>query len=225
MRLLAFIITTCVAFTPRRAFLKKYATSAAALASNRAAVTALASATTNASKDDGGALTIHFYGPVSEESCLQLTQALTEYDRRARHRAVDEPSVEPVISLHIQSPGGSLLPTFYVCDVMQNLRTPVHVHVDGFAASAASLIAVCGDRRIMTAHSAMLIHQLSGASSGKFSEMEEEMQNFGFFMNLVKDIYLTHTSMNASTLDTLLSSDVWLPAGNCLEYGLVDEVL
>jgi ATP-dependent protease ClpP protease subunit len=218
MRLLALLISTCAAFTaPRRTFLKSSVASTAALVTTSAAA--------NASGDDGGALTIHFYGPVSEDTCLQLTQALNEYDRRARHRVVDEPDVQPHIALHIQSPGGSLLPTFYVCDVMRNLQTPVHVHVDGFAASAASLIAVCGDRRVMTAHSAMLIHQLSGASSGKFKEMEEEMQNFGFFMNLVKDIYLTQTKINASTLERLLSSDVWLPAGKCLEYGLVDEVV
>ena len=100
------------------------------MASTAALVTTSAAA--NASEDDGGALTIHFYGPVSEDTCLQLTQALNEYDRKARHRVVDEPNVQPHISLHIQSPGGSLLPTFYVCDVMRNLQTPVHMHVDGF---------------------------------------------------------------------------------------------
>ena len=59
----------------------------------------------------------------------------------------------------MQSMGGELMPTFYVCDTIKNLETPVHVYIDGYVASAASAIAVCGDKRYMTKHSSMLIHQ------------------------------------------------------------------
>tara|TARA_Y100000389_G_C17432164_1_gene503343 strand:+ start:1162 stop:1869 length:708 start_codon:yes stop_codon:yes gene_type:complete len=170
-------------------------------------------------------LTILFYGPVSEEACLQLSTTLIELDKQAKIQKVNFPGVEPCISLHIQSGGGSLMPTFYVCDTMKRLETPIYVYIDGYAASAASLISVCGDKRFMTEHSALLIHQLSGSSSGKFNELKNEMTNFNFFMNNVRDIYLNNTKLNSNTLEELLLSDIWLDSKICLEYGLIDEII
>ena len=67
------------------------------------------------------------------------------------------------------------MPTFYICDLIQNMDTPVHVYIDGYVASAASVIAVCGEKRFMTKHSSILIHQLKSSSAGKFNEMKDEM--------------------------------------------------
>ncbi len=76
----------------------------------------------------------------------------------------------------------------------------------------------------MTRNSAMLVHQLTGATSGKFNELKDEMTNLNFFMNKVKNIYLENTKLNSSVLDNLLSSDIWLDAETCLAYGLVDKI-
>ena len=170
-------------------------------------------------------LSLHFYGAVSEETCMQLTMALNELDKKAKQQKIIYPYVDPHISLHIQSGGGALMPTFFVCDTIKNLDTPVFVYVDGFAASAASLMVVSGKKRIMTKNSAMLIHQLTGATSGKFNEIRDEMTNLNFFMNKVKNIYLENTKLNSSVLDNLLSSDIWLDAETCLAYGLIDKIL
>ena len=170
-------------------------------------------------------LTLHFYGAVTEESCFQLTYALEELNKRAKHQKVIYPQLTPTISLHIQSGGGSLMPTFYVCDTIKKIETPVDIYVDGFAASAASLMSVCGNNRYMTRNSAMLIHQLTGATSGKFNELKDEMTNLNFFMNKVRNIYLENTKINSTVLDELLASDVWLDAETCLAYGLIDKII
>ena len=170
-------------------------------------------------------LSLYFYGAVTDESCLALTQALGAYDLKAKHQKISFPSISPHIDLHIQSGGGSLMPTFFVCDVIKNLDTPVHIYIDGFAASAASLIAVCGKKRYITKHSSMMIHQLTGASSGKFQELANEMANFKFFMDLVKDIYISNTKLNGTLLEELLSGDIWLDANKCLKYGMIDKII
>lgn len=170
-------------------------------------------------------LTLHFYGAVTDESCFQLTYALEELNKRAKHQKIIYPQLTPSISLHIQSGGGSLMPTFYVCDTIKKIETPVDIYVDGFAASAASLMTVCGNNRYMTRNSAMLIHQLTGATSGKFNELKDEMTNLNFFMNKVKNIYLENTQLNSTILDELLASDVWLDAETCLAYGLIDKII
>jgi len=170
-------------------------------------------------------LTIRFYGAVTETSCLELTQLLNVLDIRAKQQKILQPYINPIISLHIQSGGGALMPTFFVCDTIEQIETPVYTYVDGFAASAASLIAVVGKKRFMTKNSAILIHQLSGSSSGKYNELKDEMCNFNFFMKKMISIYMDNTFLDQDTLDELLGSDIWIDSNSCLEYGLIDTVV
>ena len=93
------------------------------------------------------------------------------------------------IYLHITSSGGALMPTLYICDLIKYLDTDVITFVDGYTASA-SLIAVCGNKRYITKHSSMLIHQLSADISGKFIEIKDKFNNAEQLMNSVALIYI-----------------------------------
>ena len=170
------------------------------------------------------ALTIKFYSSVTTESAMALTDSLGKLDVQSRELEIKYNCRIP-IKLHIQSLGGELMPTFYVCDFIQSIETPVHIYIDGFVASAASVIAVCGNKRFMTNHSTILVHQLSSSTSGKFNEMKEEMSNLKLFMDNLKDIYLTNTNIKDSELEKLLSSELWLSSNKCLELGLVDKIV
>ena len=105
------------------------------------------------------------------------------------------------------------------------MDTPVHIYIDGYVASAASTIAVCGHKRYITKHSSMLIHQLKSSSSGKFAELKDEMSNLNMFMNNLEDLYLENTKIEKDELEKLLFSEIWLSSDKCLEYGLVDAII
>ena len=63
------------------------------------------------------------------------------------------------------------------------------------AASAATLISVICDYRIIYKTSYMLIHQLSSGSWGKMDQLEEEMENLKELMNSIKKIYKDNTNI------------------------------
>jgi ATP-dependent protease ClpP protease subunit len=169
---------------------------------------------------------IYFYGEVSESSALQLKNKLEELNTHLQTIAIHYNIEPPPIHLHIQSYGGSLLHTFYVMDVIKTLKTPVYTYIDGFAASAATLMSVCGKRRFMTESSVMLIHQLSsGGAAGKFEEIKNEYSNLVEFMEIIKKTYLNHGNISSQHLDDLLKQDLWLNSAKSLEYGLVDEII
>lgn len=169
-------------------------------------------------------LTINFYSSVTIESCMALTNYLKQLDTKSKQLQIQYGKVFP-INLHIQSGGGMLMPTFYVCDVIQNLDTPVHVYIDGFVASAASLIAVSGKKKFMTKHSFMLIHQLQSQSSGRLNEMKDEIINLDFFMKNAKDIYYQNSNITVEILEKLLLDELWIDAEQCLRYKLVDAII
>ena len=70
----------------------------------------------------------------------------------------------------------------------------------------------------------MLIHQLSSAAWGKFSEIEDEYNNLKKFMKMIKDIYKEYTDVKMKTIDETLKHDIWWSADECLRLGLVDRI-
>lgn len=168
---------------------------------------------------------IYFYGSVSQQSCLELRNQLHEMDLRMKMYSIEYGVPSPPIKLHIQSEGGSLYHSLYIIDLIQNIQTPVHTYVDGFAASAATLFSVVGEKRYMTKNSLMLIHQLSGSEAGKYEELKDQMENLGSLMKIIKKTYLSNSNLNEGTLDLLLTKDIWLDSDTCLKYGLIDEIL
>lgn len=158
---------------------------------------------------------IRYYGPITTASLLSLNTVLCGM--------ADEG--DDTIHLHIQSPGGDLLPALYTADLIERSRAPVHTHVDGYAASAASLLTVCGSHRTMSARSVMLIHELRGGHEGKYTDLRQHIDNDRTLMECLLEIYASHSSVHAGHLAELLSRDVYMRAHDCLALGLVDEVI
>lgn len=168
---------------------------------------------------------IYFYGTVTPESCRVLGTKLQELINSHKQFKNDFKTEPPPINLHLQSPGGSLINTFYVLDILIKSEVPIHTYVDGYVASAASLISVVGKKRFMTENSMIMIHQLSSGNEGKFKELDDEMMNLNTFMSMIKKVYLKHTNIIPVKLDDILEHDLWLDSKKCLEFGLVDEII
>lgn len=170
---------------------------------------------------------IYFYAPVTDTTVLELNQALRSLDVEMRCLGVRFGLTHPLpIELHIHSDGGSLFSGFAAADTINSLKTPVHTYVEGSAASAATLMSVCGKRRYITRSSLMLIHQLSALMvEGTHEQFRDEFTNQELMMTKIKDVYRAHTKLDEETLEDLLKHDLWLDADRCLALGLVDEII
>ena len=170
--------------------------------------------------------TIFFYSDVTEQSALELNQALYEVDAKLKSTTnFLGPNFTPHIKLRINSYGGSLFAGLAILDVIRNLKSEVHTYVDGAAASAATIISIAGTQRFIGKNSMMLIHQLSTGNYGKYSELEDDMENNRRLMKMIKDIYKQYTKVPMKNIDEILKHDLWFDSAKCLEFGLVDKVL
>ena len=168
---------------------------------------------------------IYFYGSVTSESCRILGTKLNELKKAYNIYKVEYNNIPPSINLHIQSTGGTLINAFYIVDLIMNSDVPINTFVDGYSASAASLINVVGKHRYMTENSVIMIHQLYGGNQGKFKELDDNMINLNLFLNKIKKIYLEYTKITPDKLDEILEHDIWLDSKKCLKYGLIDEII
>jgi ATP-dependent Clp endopeptidase proteolytic subunit ClpP len=170
--------------------------------------------------------TIFFYSDVTEQSALELNHALYELDSKLTNTYnFLGPDFIPHIKLRINSYGGSLFAGLAILDTVRGLRSEVHTYVDGAAASAATIISVAGKKRYIGKNSLMLIHQLSTGNYGKYSELEDDMENNKRLMKSIKDIYKQYTKVPMKQIDEILKHDLWFDADKCRELGLVDVVL
>jgi ATP-dependent Clp protease protease subunit len=158
---------------------------------------------------------IYYSGPLTERSIFAISSNLINLQHRDNS----------VINLHIKSSGGSLLPTLGLVDLIRTSDTPVNTYVDGYAASAATLISIVGANRYINKYGIMLVHQLRmGNEYNKYDEIKDYAENADMLMQIIKDIYLEHTNFTLVELNELLHHDIWLNSTQCKNYGLVDII-
>lgn len=170
---------------------------------------------------------IYFRSAVSPSSVEKLIRILNKYNRDF-NKLKNIPSVEYInpkpIYLHITSYGGCLLSGFRAVDAIKASIIPIYTVVDGYAASAASLMSVVGKRRFITPYSRILIHQLSSGFWGKFVEIEDDHENCKDLMDDMYEIYKTHTGLSKKKLSQQMKRDIWWNAKTCLNNGFIDEI-
>ena len=185
--------------------------------------------TINAGPPTGGAVTkivennLYFYGDITEPNALELNAALYEMDKKlcVTNLFLD---VKPNINLRINSYGGSLFAGLATVDAIRNLKSEVHSYIEGAAASAATLISVVCNKRYIGKYSKMLIHQLSASSYGKYTELEDDMENNKHLMDTIKAVYKEYTKVPMKKLNEILKHDLWFDSKTCLKLGLVDFI-
>ncbi|NBW58267.1 Clp protease ClpP [bacterium] len=168
---------------------------------------------------------IYFQDEISLETADYLKKELREMEEHLLQVASKYSMDAPPIRLHITSGGGSVIAAYSIIDCMGELKVPVHTIVDGYAASAATLISVHGAKRFIKKNASMLIHQVRSGMWGKMAELEDDYKNIKKTHERIKDIYEQKTNLKRNDLVKILKHDLDWDAEECLERGLVDEII
>lgn len=169
---------------------------------------------------------LYFNDDITMDTINKLTKQMRALQTKLVTMGTNLNIEPPPIRLHITSNGGSVFAAFRAINCIKSLSVQVHTIIDGYAASAATLISVCGDKRYINKYSNMLIHELRSATSwNKMSELEDEVNNMKKIMEQIKDIYVEHTNLTRAELNKLLKRDMDWDVTKCLQAGLVDEIL
>lgn len=167
---------------------------------------------------------IYFYCEVSKASVKALFMRMNELELSLANESVKF-GFSPVIELHIHSEGGDLLAGMAAHDVLRASKATIHTYIEGEASSAASLIALAGKRRYITANSLVLIHQLRTMFSGKHTDLKDELASSNKMMRCMIDIYVRSTRMKRGQVNRMIKREEYLTSRECVELGIVDEVI
>jgi ATP-dependent protease ClpP protease subunit len=168
---------------------------------------------------------VYFNDDVSQQSMFLLARELRVAARRIRMRALESGEGPPApLYLHVSTYGGDISAAFSVVDTMKHLGVAVFSVVEGYVASAGTLITLAAHKRFIQANAYMMVHQLSSGMWGKMSTLAEEMHNLKKLQDHITDFYLEHTRMRAKQLKRLLLRDVNFNAKESIARGIADEL-
>jgi ATP-dependent protease ClpP protease subunit len=131
----------------------------------------------------------------------------------------------PKLRLFINSPGGVVVDALAIFNGMRATGKHIEVHILGIAASAASYIAMVGDKIVMPANTMMFLHNPINSVQGNAEEMREMADTLDKFGDMLFNEYAKRFKGSEDKLRELLASETWLSAAECLGYGLCDEVI
>jgi HK97 family phage prohead protease len=128
------------------------------------------------------------------------------------------------IRLRINSWGGDSFEGVTIGNYLKSLGKPIETVIDGIAASAASVIAMCGSTITMGPNTMMMVHNASTWCYGYASDMRQTADVLDAVSGAVAQTYVTRTGRTAEEIKTLLDAETWMDAKTCLEKGFCTKI-
>lgn len=128
------------------------------------------------------------------------------------------------INLSINSPGGSVFDALTMFNYLRRTGAEIVVRIDGIAASAASLLAMAGDKIIMPVNSMMMVHNPWVFAMGNAEELREQADVLDKVGMAIATTYQSRTGQPIEKINELLATDSWLSAQEALAMGFCTEV-
>lgn len=131
-----------------------------------------------------------------------------------------------VLNVYINSPGGSVFQGQAIVSILKRLNSNIKVHIDGVAASIASVIAMAGHTIHMPSNAMMMIHNPWTWTYGNANELRKQADDLDKIRESMISMYLDKAGdkLDRDTLIDLLDKETWLTAQECYDYGLCDVV-
>jgi ATP-dependent Clp protease protease subunit len=131
------------------------------------------------------------------------------------------------IHFYINSPGGDVVATLAIYDVMQMLSCPVATYCVGQAASGGAVLLVGGapGKRYALPHARVMLHQPHGGVGGQVSDIEIQAREIVKAREILNEIISSHTKQSVEQIAKDTGRDFFLSATEAKEYGCVDEIL
>ena len=128
------------------------------------------------------------------------------------------------INLRINSPGGSVFDGVTIYERLRQHKAKVTVHVDGMAASIASIIALAGDEVIIGEGAFFMVHAPMSGVMGNAREMEDMIEVLDKIEAQMTGIYSRKTGLSSAEISRMLMKDTWLNAEEAVEMGFADRI-
>ena len=131
------------------------------------------------------------------------------------------------ITMHIDSPGGSVKSGLSMVDVMQYIKSDIATINTGMAASMGSVLLGAGTKgkRSSLRFSKTMLHQTSGGAGGNIQDARINFQEWEKVNKILFELLGEFCGKPADVVEKDSTRDFWLSAEEAVAYGIIDEVI
>lgn len=164
---------------------------------------------------------ILLYGPIASEHSW-FGDEVTAKDFANDLESLDNAPV----TVRINSGGGDVFAAHAIHNLLLKYKGKVTVAIDGLCASAATIVAMAGDKIIMPTNALFMIHNPMIALDNYYQSAE--LGKMVAALDKIKDSiiasYRKRCKASAEELQAMMDAETWLSAEECLAQGFVDEI-
>lgn len=160
--------------------------------------------------------TLTLYGEIGPEWAGMISDV-------AVLRALESLANAKKIHVRINSPGGDYFMGVSIANALRRHSAKIIVHVDALAASAASVIAMGGDRVIMHPGALMMIHRAWSITMGNAADFAKAADTLNKVDENLIDVYHKRTGMDKAKIRTMVDAETWMDGAEAVQFGFADE--
>ncbi len=168
---------------------------------------------------DDNQASIHIYGDIVSWEWLESD--VSSYTLAKEIEALDV----DVINVYINSYGGEVAEGLAIYNNLRRHKAKVKTYCDGFACSAASVVFMAGDERIMSNASLLMIHNAWLYTAGDSKQLRKDADNLEIITQASINAYMNHTNITEEELKEMLDAETWLSPTEALEMGFATTVI
>jgi ATP-dependent Clp protease protease subunit len=131
------------------------------------------------------------------------------------------------ITMHIDSPGGSVKSGLVMVDVMNYVISDITTVNIGMAASMGSILLGNGakGKRFALPSSKVMLHQISAGMQGTYQDMEISFNESKKYNDQLFEMLGDYTDKTAEQVKKDADRDLWLSATEASDYGIIDGII
>ena len=148
-------------------------------------------------------------------------------DIMAQLLVLESQDPDSLITMYINSPGGSFTAMTAIYDTMQYVKPDVVTVGMGLAASMGQFLLTAGapGKRYITPHTRVLLHQPLGGAGGSATDIRINADLILGMKKELAQITASRTGKSVEQVEADGDRDHWFSAQEALEYGFVDQVI
>ena len=184
-----------------------------------------------AKSDNGHHVDINLYGEVVQETPIDwwtgeavdgLYISLNDF-----LKDLDSLKDADSVTFHINSIGGDVSAGLSIYNRIRALDAETTTIVDGLAASAASVIAQAGDKRLVSLGAQTMIHGASTLMVGYYNDQDLQRVDEGIKTanKSLADLYAERSGKDSAEILEMMEAETWMTPDEAVENGFADEVI
>ena len=128
------------------------------------------------------------------------------------------------INVHINSYGGDVAEGLAIYNTLREHAAEIVTICDGFACSAASVVFMAGDRRVMSPASLLMIHNAWTIAMGNAAELRKTADDIETITQASVNAYKQHAKISEAEIKELMDAETWILPEQAVEYGFATEI-